>query len=161
MLGIQGRTSAAPQGSPVFTQATVGTAQEVSKGALGSLPTSTQKDEEVRASQKFASRLSITRAKPGSNKRKLLFSSYQAPLPISSCISEWQEKKNLTPLILYHYFKAQRNSGPMVSKASTAHLGSPLSLCHPLSPYQPQQKPSRLLLLLHRTGLSPWSAKEI
>lgn len=38
MLGIQGRTLAAPQVSPAFTQAVVSTAREVSKGAPGSLP---------------------------------------------------------------------------------------------------------------------------
>ena len=61
---------------------------------------------------KISARLFVTRGKPGSNQGKLLFSSYRAAQRISSGISQRQEKNNLTPLILYHYFKAQKNSGP-------------------------------------------------
>lgn len=79
---------------------------------------------------KISARLFVT-TKPGSNKGKLLFSSYRAAQRISSGISEWQEKSNLTPLILYHYFKAQKTSGPMVNVAATAYLRPLLSLRHP------------------------------
>lgn len=89
-------------------KAAVGTAPAVSKGAAGALPSQHPEGQRGETTTKIPARLFVTKAKPGSNQGKPLFSGYRA----AGRISEWQEKNNLTLLILHSSFKAQKPRGP-------------------------------------------------
>lgn len=69
-------------------------------------------------------------------------------------------QNNLTPLILYPYFKAQKTVAPWSIEPLRLISGHFCPSVVPPSPYQPQHQPRPSLLLLRRMGLSPPSVKE-